>query len=319
MPTQRTIEALINATTGLARDGQNMSASVLRDVIVSLLYGAPRAGRLTLSSGVPVPTGALTGISTIYFTPFNGNLQWVWNGTMWQPFFFNQISVALSGLTSGKNYDVFGVISSDALALSVGPAWTNDTTRATAIAQKDGTYVNNATYTPAIGGGSVPQYQGTYLGTFRTTGTTTTEDSYIKRFLWNNYNRRKRVCYVDDFAGSFTTSSTTIGPWRGDATKVLQWVDGLGEDTISLMHQTSFIPPGTGSQAALSGFGTSTTNVVTYINSYATSGSNNACLIWRLAQLDVGPGYKIYYITHAGTGTGNTTWYSMSASAELLG
>lgn len=318
MPTQRTIEALINATTGLTRDGQNMSASVLRDVIVSMLYGGPRSGRLTLSSGVPVPTSNLTGISNLYFTPFQGNLQWVWNGTIWQPFFFNELSVALSGLTSGKNYDVFGINSSDALALSVGPAWTNDTTRATAISQKDGIYVNSAQYTPAIGGGTVAQYQGTYLGTFRTTGTTTTEDSATKRFLWNNYNRRKRLCYVDDFAGMFTTSATTIVAWRGDATKALQWVDGLGEDTTALNHQTSFIPPGTGSQAALSGFGTVTSGITRYIAVYSTTGSNMACLVWNLNPPDIGPGYKVYYVTHSATGTGNTSWYSMTASAELL-
>ena len=46
------------------------------------------------------------------------------------------LMLALGTLTSGKPYDVFGYISGGALALEL-LAWTNDTTRATAVTLQD--------------------------------------------------------------------------------------------------------------------------------------------------------------------------------------
>ena len=64
-------------------------------------------GRLTTESGVPVSTSDRTAQGTIYFTLYNGNQLGLYTGVVWTLVTFTQMSLALSGLTSGKNYDVF--------------------------------------------------------------------------------------------------------------------------------------------------------------------------------------------------------------------
>lgn len=94
--------------------------------------------RLTLTSGTPVMTVDTTG-TTLYMTPYRGNRLALWNTTesIWEVFAFAEQSIALSGLTAGRNYDVFGYLNAGAFTFDL-VAWTNDTTRATAIAYQDG-------------------------------------------------------------------------------------------------------------------------------------------------------------------------------------
>ena len=126
-------------------------------------------GRLTLTSGTPVTTSDVTGATSIYYTPYISNVISLWTGYRWQPIEFSEYTLALGTLTSGKPYDVFAYLSSGVLALEM-LAWTNDTTRATAITIQDGRYCKSGDKTRL------------YLGTFYTTATTTTEDSENNRY-----------------------------------------------------------------------------------------------------------------------------------------
>lgn len=63
-------------------------------------------GRLTLTSGVPVTTSDVTG-STLYFTPYNGNLISLYASTFWKSFPLTQLSLNIVALTSNTLYDVF--------------------------------------------------------------------------------------------------------------------------------------------------------------------------------------------------------------------
>lgn len=94
--------------------------------------------RLTLTSGVPVMTADTTG-TTLYLTPFNGNRIALWNATesIWDVLSSGQMSLALSGLVAGKNYDVFAYNNAGAAAFEI-LVWTSDTARATAIVTQDG-------------------------------------------------------------------------------------------------------------------------------------------------------------------------------------
>jgi hypothetical protein len=137
-------------------------------------------GRLTTESGVPVSTSDRTAQSTIYFTPFNGNRIALYDGTRWKLYTFTERSLALSGLTSGKNYDVFIYDNAGTLTLELSAAWTDDNTPADAITTQDGISVKSGALTRR------------WIGTIRTTGTTTTEDSESQRFVWNLYNQVPR-------------------------------------------------------------------------------------------------------------------------------
>lgn len=177
-------------------------------------------GRLTLVSGDPSPATDQTGKSTLYYTPFNGNRLALYVSSAWQLDTFSEPSIALSGLTSGKNYDVFAYDNAGTVTLEL-LAWTDDTTRAAALARQDGVWVKSGSPTRR------------YLGTIRTTGTTTTEDSNAKRFVWNADNRLLRGSSqvpATDF------SQTSNAAWAslngGSAEWIHALVVGLAEDDL---------------------------------------------------------------------------------------
>lgn len=185
-----------------------------------LMRGLIPGGLLTTESGVPVSTSDRTAQSTIYYTPFRHDQIALWDGAKWRPYTFTETSLALSGLTSGKPYDVFGYVSSGVLALEL-LVWTDDTTRATAVTLQDGRYCKSGDKTRLL------------LGTIYTTATTTTEDSEAKRYVCNVYNAVPRRILS---AISATYSHTyTTGTWR-------EWNAGTGVVRPSFV---SALPVGT--------------------------------------------------------------------------
>lgn len=206
--------------------GVPVSVKISATRFLGLLNGICN-GRLTTESGVPVSTADRTAQSTIYWTPFQGNRVALYDGTRWRLYSFSELSLALSGLTSGKNYDVFLYDNAGTLTLELSAAWTNDTTRADALALQDGVYVKSGATTRR------------YLGTLRTTATTTTEDSEAKRFLWNAYNRVQR-----DLAAPLETANTwtyTTATWRqanANTANKVEWVVGLQYEQVTV-HVTA--------------------------------------------------------------------------------
>ena len=143
------------------------------------------SGRLTLVTANPAPATDQTGKSTVFFTPYNGNVIALYTASAWEVKTFAEISIALSGLTSGKNYDVYAYNNSGTVALELSAFWTSDVLRADALALQDGVLVKSSDHSRR------------YLGMIRTTGTTTTEDSEAKRFVCNWYNPVDRTMFVN--------------------------------------------------------------------------------------------------------------------------
>lgn len=168
--------------------------------VESALQAVTPGGRLTLESGVPVSTTDQTAKTSVYYTPYVHNIINLWNGSSWVPTEFTEKTLALGTLTSGKPYDVFGYLSSGALVLE-SLVWTSDTARATAVTLQDGRYCKSGDKTRLL------------LGTFYTTGTTTTELSLAKMLLVNVYNK---VCIVGLSAqgDSHTYNSATQREWN---------------------------------------------------------------------------------------------------------
>jgi hypothetical protein len=129
--------------------------------------GTPPGGRLTTESGVPVSTTDRASQGTVLYTPYLSDYARLYDGTRVREYSFTERSLSLTGLlTSGKNYDWFLYDSSGTLTLELSAAWTNDTTRADALAWQTGLgWVKSGTPTRF------------WLGTMRATGTGTTEDS----------------------------------------------------------------------------------------------------------------------------------------------
>ena len=99
--------------------------------------GLTPGGRLTLESGVPISTSNQTAKSTLYYTPYVHDWVRLYDGTRPKLYQFTERDLTLT-MTSGKNYDVFLWDDSGTLKLDLSAAWTNDTTRADALAWQAG-------------------------------------------------------------------------------------------------------------------------------------------------------------------------------------
>lgn len=183
--------------------------------------GITPGGRLTLESGVPVSTTDQTAKGTLYYTPYVHDYVRLYDGTRPNLYTFTERSLSLT-LTSGKNYDVFLYDNSGTLTLELSAAWTNDSTRADALAWQAGVgYVKSGTATRL------------WLGTIRASGTNTTESSWnttdapTKSYLWNAYNQIMRTTLVQDSTDSYTYTTATIRQRRGSTNNQCDFVCGL--------------------------------------------------------------------------------------------
>lgn len=176
-------------------------------------------GRLTLTSGTPVTTTDVTGAGTLYYSPYKGNTVWLYDGTSrWKATTFSQISVALSGGTASKPHDLFIYDSSGTLTLDL-TAWTDDTTRATALTTQDGIYVKSGATTRR------------YVGTVYLDGSKQCADAKATRYVWNMDNRVVRAMKTAlETTDTWNYTTATIRQANANTANQLNFVRGLDED-----------------------------------------------------------------------------------------
>lgn len=169
-------------------------------------------GRLSLETGVAVSTTDQTAKTTVYLVPYKGNKISLYGGTIWEEFSFTEKSIAVPA-TTVTPFDVFAYNNSGVVALEA-LSWTNDTTRATALAYQDGVEVKSGDATRL------------YLGTSRTTSVSgQTEDSVTKRFLWSRYNQTPKKLYRVETT-NHTYDTGTWRAWNNDAAQIVEVVTG---------------------------------------------------------------------------------------------
>lgn len=198
------------------------------------------SGRLSLTSNTPITTSEVTAATTLYYTPYIGETVSVYNtgSQVWEPYTLSEISVSVPS-TTDTNFDVFLYVSSGTLTLETVD-WTNDTTRATALAQQDEIYVKS--------GDSSRRY----LGTCRTTSVSgQCEDSHTKRFVWNYYNRVPRKLTVFETTASWTYGSTTYRSTNNSTSNRVEIVLGVAEEEINILSTGVF----QGNSASTDGWG----------------------------------------------------------------
>lgn len=234
----------LSTTTGLFF---NMRGQVVGGDTGEFLLAVPQ-GRLTLTTATPVMTAEAAAQTTIYYTPYVGNQIPLYNGSAWANTIFTELSIAMAGdsdWAAGKNFDVFVFNDAGTIRLVTGAAWTNDTTRAEALARLNGLWTNSGSITGRYGAAStvtVPANQGTYVGTFRTTasaGTTTWELGGLAAtgdpgflYVWNAYHRVEVSIAVRDSTDSWTYALTTWRATNANTTMRVTFVRGLDEDDI---------------------------------------------------------------------------------------
>ena len=255
-------------------------------------------GRLTFTSGTGLTTADVTAATTVYFTPYTGNGVRLWNGSAWQLYTFTELSLALTGLTANTNYDVFLHDNAGTLTLTA-VAWTNSTTRASAISLRNGVYVKTSD-------------DRLLLGSFRTTGTVgQSEDSLTKRFLSNAYNRELRRLSVGDSTASWSYAvASTWRQTRATATNQVEVLLSLAGYEVSVLLQQR------NAGAGLSAIGLdSTTTPATDGQAGGIPGTADAVAVASLDVNNIALGYHTLAMLEYTTST--TTFYGLMAGGTI--
>lgn len=170
-------------------------------------------GRLTLETGVPVSSADQSAKATLYYTPHVNEFITLYDGAGWNVRTFAEISLDISGFTADKNYDIWAYDNSGTVTLD-STIWTDNFTRATALAYQDGVLVKSGTETRR------------YLGTIRINGTGgQCEDTITARFVWNMYNQVLRATGATGLGAN--TDQTALGK--------TYYVIGLAAVVLSMM------------------------------------------------------------------------------------
>lgn len=251
-----------NAATGQGADviwdttnqQLNVSAGGTSWVKIGQAIPAPD-GYLTPQTGVPIIGGDVTGVTTIFYTPYKGNQCPVYNGVSFSILPFAELPLALaagSQLASGI-YDVFAFISGGVLQVGFGPSWLGGATpgsvtpgacargigaASTALSRLNGLLVNTnnitlnngaSTFTPSA-------LQATYLGSVfidTTNGQVSCFRSWgqNRKFgIWNAYNRVRIILIGGDATTSWSYNSATWRQSNASANNKIQFFAGLTEE-----------------------------------------------------------------------------------------
>jgi hypothetical protein len=220
---------------------------------------------------------------------------------VWNEYTFTELSISLAGKTASTPYDVFLYDNSGTPALEL-LAWTNSTTRATALTTQDGAYVKSGATTRL------------YLGTIYINATGgQTDDTLAKRYLWNMYHRIEATLRRLETTDNWTYSTGTFRQANASTANQIELVAGLLEDTISLT--VAAVMTENNARMGYVGVGedSTTTPSASSIgrvgNAGEQSSANRTAVMSTFASRPSSVGYHYYAWLEAGWGTGTNTWY----------
>lgn len=263
-------------------------------------------GRLTTESGVPISNADRTAQGTIYFTPFRGNQIALYDGAAWQLVSFAELSLALT-VTSGNNYDVFVDYNGGTPQLALSAAWTNDTTRADALALQDGVYVKSGATDHRL------------VGTIRASGANVTADSEANRYVWNAYNRVPRSMRAAlETTNSWTYTTATFRQANANTANQLNYVVGLAEDAVEVdvyaIHANSVTLI-----AATAGIGINSTSVNSaHLFGIQHVNTTNYGITAKYRGTPATVGYNFIAWLERSVATGVSTWFGDNGDATAM-
>lgn len=216
-------------------------------------------GRLTLTSGAAVMTGNVTGATTIYLTPYLGNLVPIYDGSAFVAHAFAELSNATAESATGKagpaavannsNYDLFVWDDAGTKRLTRGPAWSSATARGAGAGTTELEWLNGIPINKqAIANGPAAQ-RGTYVGSMRSDGSAQINwhlggaavgGTAAMLHVWNLYNRRPVKGYVQDTTATWTYNSSTVRQARAQANMQVNFLHGLAEDFFKATYTCSW-------------------------------------------------------------------------------
>lgn len=302
-----TLAATTWAYTGIDAPTMGSTAITFVQTAGQGSLAAPRGSlfRLTLTTGVPLTSADVTGAGTIYLTPYKGNTAWTYDSSVWTEHAFAEISLALT-LTATKNYDVFLYNNAGTMTLELSAAWTNDTTRADALALQDGVPVKSSDHSRL------------WLGSIAASGTNTTEDSRLIRFVSNFYNDEPRNLGVIDTTDSWTYSTFTYRQARGSTANQVAAMSCRAGLEIFLKGVSTAQGSADGFNAGIAiGEDSTTTPVTGSVYGFASSAANIPSLKDCFMSKGTLLGRHIYVWLEIATTAATTTWFGDSGGAGI--
>lgn len=205
-------------------------------------------GRLTVTTATPIISTNTTAQTTVYYTPYNGRLVPLYDGTNWR---MHDVGAELSqattdatkspaACTTNSNYDLFVWLDSGTYRCTRGPAWSSATSRGTGAGTTELSRVNGI-YTNAVAITNGPAAnRGLYVGTIRTNGSSQVDmringDAASTAHtvgVWNMYNRVGYAVSASFSTASWTYASATVRAINGSSTSRIQILTGLAEDPL---------------------------------------------------------------------------------------
>jgi hypothetical protein len=288
---------------------------------ISSTLGPPQ-GRLTLQTATPVMTTTQAAKTTIFYTPYVGNLVPIYDGTNFSMVAFSELSALTTDTTKSpaaigvsKVNDWFVWNDAGTIRVGHGPDWTSDTTRSagTALTRVNGIWLNAVAITngPAA-------LRGTYVGTTRSNGLSQLDWIYGSLavnwgagFLgvWNAYNRVNVATRTADSTDNWTYATPVWRAANGNATARISFVIGLEEDAIDAVYYGA----ASGSSAQL-GVGLDSTTV--FSGTAAWSSSSIAIAISASYRGTVGVGF--HYVSPIEYNFSGTSTFYGDASLPLV-
>lgn len=223
-------------------------------------------GRVTVSTGVCIPTADVLAATKVYFAPCRGNRIGLYDGTTWNIRTFTQLSIAVPA-TTNTNYDVFIYDNAGVPTIELSAAWSGDNARFASGAYATLHPVQDGVPVKSTDGASVDATR-RYVGSFRTTGVSgQTEDSQLKRLVSNQNNRVRRTLRVVDTTDSWAYSTATWRKANNSAANQVALLIGSAETPLMLTVAAFMSQTSTGGQQAVAiGEDSLTTPMTTSIN-----------------------------------------------------
>ncbi len=260
--------------------------------------------RLTLATVSPITVTDQNAKTTIYCTPYSGYSIALYSGTAWVVRQSGELSIAIPASASTM-FDVFCYDNAGTATLEV-LAWTNDTTRATGLVRQNGIFVKSGATTRR------------YLGSFRTTTVAgQTEDSVLKRYLWNYYHRVDRTMQVLETSNTWTYTLATWRQVNASAGGQLDFVLGAIEDPVEAFVQGLF-NSSTSTASAAVGIGINSTTVnsaFVFTGGKGETGSTHRISVQASYRGFLAPGRTYMPWLEISEASGTTTWYGDNGGA----
>lgn len=231
-----------------------IGAGNLALAIQSALPVVPPQGYLTVTSLTPVIPSDVIAATSIFYTPYVGNLVPIYNGTFFTSNTFSELTLTLNNPNHAINglYDVFVFLNSGVVTLGTGPIWSNITPGSTVrgtgagtteLQRVQGLWVNKNIINLRNGVttfSSIAVSQATYLGTIYIDGGTAGQVTCHRGFgqnrkfgVWNAYNRIPIILRVGDGTASWTYTSGTIRASNNTPAAYSATVTNVGSGTAS--------------------------------------------------------------------------------------